>query len=295
MTPEELADELEAIVAEAQAVLGIQLGKTNQAIFNQIQKFLAKLDISDDGLIKQSQANRKLLIKVDQYISAALKTSGYWSSLDTFAGHITEITSTSGQYFKTLSEGFSANAQYIKSLQRNAISQIESYLANEGIDAILKRPIVNILNQNVNTGAAISDLTNQMREFILGSPKLKPTLTSYSNTITRSSLFDYSSSLQESISQNIGLQFYVYSGAARKDSRDFCIARAGRFFHKKEIEGWAKLNWSGKRQGTTSSTIFIYRGGWNCEHQLIAVSEAIVPKEVIDRAKEIGYYTGKSV
>lgn len=293
MTPEELAAELEAIVAEAQLRLGIQLGSTNKAMFNQIQALLGKLDISDDGLIRQTQANRKLLLKVDKYINSALNSSGYYSSLDTFAGHITEITNTSGKYFRTLSEGFNANTRYIKSLQRNAIAEIEGYLANDGLHSVLRRPMVSILNQNINTGAAISDLTKQMREFILGSEKLQPTLTRYANTITRSTLFDYSSSLQESVSQDLGLQFYIYSGGARKDSRDFCVARTGQFFHKREVEKWAKLNWSGKRQGTNSSNIFIYRGGWNCEHQLIAVSELIVPEEVIERAKKAGYYQSK--
>ena len=163
-------------------------------------------------------------------------------------------------------------------------------LANDGLETVLKAPIRNILNQNINTGASYNDLLKQLRTFIIGDDKLDGKLKSYSGQIVTDSLFNFSRAFQEAVSAKTGLQFILYSGHAIKDSRDFCLARKGKYFHKREVEQWARLSWAGKRQGTTSSTIFIYAGGYRCTDMIIYVSELIVPKDVIDRAKAAGYY-----
>ena len=75
------------------------------------------------------------------------------------------------------------------------------------------------------------------------------------------------------------------------DSREFCVERAGNYYHKDEVSAWANLDWQGKRRGTTESTIFIYAGGYRCLHQIIYVSELVVPDEVVRRAKTKGIYT----
>jgi hypothetical protein len=69
-------------------------------------------------------------------------------------------------------------------------------------------------------------------------------------------------------------------------TRPFCEERVGNFYHQKEIESWANIDWQGKRPGTTSSSIFIYCGGYNCRHSLIPVSETLVPKIDLDRMKK---------
>src|SRR5690606_31346206 len=142
-----------------------------------------------------------------------------------------------------------------------------------------------------NTGASYNDLLRQVREYILGSDTLDPTLTRHAKQITTDTLFNYNRALQEAVSQNTGLDFYYYSGSIMDDSRQFCVDRAGKYYHKREIEGWASLNWAGRRRGTNSSNIFIYAGGYGCLHKPIAVSRAVVPEDVLARARAKGYIT----
>lgn len=290
MTPDELSDELDGIASRAQNKLVQQVARTNKALFEQMELLLVKLELSTDGTIKQNQFNRKILSRVDQYFNRAFTQSGYYSNLNFLTKVVINMSDVNALYFDFVLDNFSKDAQYLKSLQKQTITQLETYLANEGLESIMKRPLVDIMNQNLNTGASFTDLNKQIREFILGSDKLEPTLAVYSKQITRDALFNYSSALQEAVSQKAGLQFYIYSGSSRKDSRDFCTARAGNYYHKKEVEAWGSQNWAGRRKGTNSSTIFIYRGGYNCEHKLISVSEEIVPKNVIERAKASEMY-----
>jgi len=289
LTPSQLSDRVSGIVEKAEATLQTSVTKTQKELFDQIQILLNKLELDNEGLIKQNQANRTILSKADGYFDKAFKESGYYDSLGSYSNSIGEITAANSKYFNFVLDTFTIDAQYLKSLQNGAITTIENYLANDGLELVLKQPLKEILNVNINSGASLADMTKQVREFILGTSDVDGKLMRYSKQISRDTLFNYSSSLQEAISQKSGLQFYQYIGAARKDSRDFCVTRANQYYHKKEVEMWASQSWTGKRAGTTSSTIFIYRGGYNCEHSLIPVSELVVPKSVTNRAKEKGF------
>ncbi len=289
MTPDELSARIGSVTDKATESISKAVVKTQKALFADIQKQLLKLELNDDGLIKQNQANRKILTRLDQTFNKAIKKSGYYESLGQFTDKIGAITAINEKYFDFMLDTFTVDTQFIKSLQKQSIAEIETLLANDGLEAALKQPLKQILNINVNTGASFTDMLSQVRGFITGTPDAEGKLLRYSKQITRDSLFNFSASLQESVSEKTGLEFYYYQGHIDSDSRSFCVERKGKYYHKKEVEAWAKLNWQGKRAGTTSSTIFIYRGGWNCADFLIPVSEIVVPKDVIERAKQKGF------
>lgn len=294
MTPDKLSAKVDTIIESFETRFAKQVDKTQGAIFDQIQILLNKLELNADGTIKQNQSNRKILARADQALEGAIKQSGYYSALDASASSIGALTGANAAYFKTLVDGFKPNAQYIKNLQSQTITQLEGMLANDGLEAIVKAPIRNILNQNINTGASYNDLLKQLRTFITGNDEVDGKLMRYSKQITTDSLFNYSRAFQESVSQNTGLEWTQYVGGVVKDSRNFCTSRMGGYYKKDDVEKWAKQNWAGKREGTTSSTIFIYAGGYNCRHQIIYVSEAAVPhtnkdaKAMIAKGKKVG-------
>ena len=289
MEPEELSSRVDKIVYASQVRITNQTSKTSKALFNEMSLLLQKLELDSEGLIIQSQANRSILAKVDTYFNSAFNKSGYYDTLDEITGNVVEITDANAAYFTFVLDKYTPDKQFIKSLQKGAIAEIETLLANEGLELSLKKPIIDILNQNINTKASYVDLVQQMRTFILGDANTGPTLARYAKQITNDALFNYSRAYQEAISVGVGLEFVKYSGGTQDDSRDFCVQRANKYFHKKEVEKWASQDWTGKRKGTTSSTIFIYAGGYNCSHQIIYVSEATVPKSVLQRAKQEGY------
>lgn len=283
MTPNELSGNIDGIIGKAEAAFGKTVSQTQAALFEQMQLLVNRLELHPDGTIIQNQANRALLAKTDIYFNKAFNETGYYNELNGFTGDILKITSENTAYFSFVSDSFSANAQWIKSLQKQTMSDVTSLLANEGLEAAMKQPIMSILNQNVNTSASFNDLLKQIREFTLGTEELEGQLKRYSRQIVNDTLFNYNRALQEAISEQAGLKWYLYSGHIDKDSRPFCVARKGKYFHKDEIEKWASLEWAGKRRGTTASSIFIFAGGYNCRDILIPVSESVVPKSDLKR------------
>jgi hypothetical protein len=286
MTTDQLSGKIESLISGFEDAFGKQVNSTQKALFEQMQVLLNKLELSADGLILQNQGNRKILAQFDKYFNKAFNQSGYYATLDKSAGTVSGITTANGEYFADIVDGFTVDAQYIKNLQRETISQFESLLANEGLEAMMKKPLIDILNQNINTGASYSDLLKQVREFAIGNDELAGQLQRYSGQLTTDTLFNFNRAMQEAVSQNSGLDWYLYSGSNDADSREFCKQRAGKYFHRTEIEKWANMDWAGKRRGTTKSSIYVYLGGYRCRHKLIAVSEAVVPKSALNRIKK---------
>jgi hypothetical protein len=87
----------------------------------------------------------------------------------------------------------------------------------------------------------------------------------------------------------VGAEFFLYQGRPIDTTRPFCRDRSNKYYHKREIAGWADEDWNGKMAGTTSATIFQYLGGYNCRHVLVPVRQDQVPAADLQRMRERGY------
>lgn len=296
MTPEELAAEIERLIVANNIKFAATMGKVQASLHNKIIGILKGLELDADGYIKQSSANRKILREAQNAFDDIIQNGPYQNSVETHLKVIPKIDALNSKYFKSISDLFSPNKNFFKDLQKQVIRDVNANLLNEGLIAQVKNPLNSILNQNVNLGGSFSGFQDQLRNFIKGNDLVDGRLLRYTTTYTADTLFNYSRSWQEAVTADLGLEFYLYSGgltAAGKGSggsRDFCIDRTGKFFHRREIESWASQSWQGKNPLTTKSSIFTFAGGFNCKHSIIPVSVMVVPKEVIERAVAAGYY-----
>lgn len=253
-------------------------------MYSDLVVMLKDLELDSKGYIKNSGANRKIIQKAGNLFNSSLESSGYYGALSSYVSNLEVINQANAIYFAAVSESFSPNRQFIKSLQKQTIESLERTLLNEGLSANVKQPLLNILNQNVNGGGSFAGMLDQVRGYIEGVEGKQGAMQKYARTWTADALFNYSRSYQRAVSSDLGLEFYYYSGGIVKDSRDFCRERHDQHFHQKEIEAWAALDWAGKNPNTTESSIFIYAGGFSCRHSMIPVHKSTVPQEVKDRA-----------
>jgi hypothetical protein len=92
----------------------------------------------------------------------------------------------------------------------------------------------------------------------------------------------------------------MYVGSNLETTRDFCDhLTEKKYIHESElpdivagkIDGYqCPLNpktklWAGAIAGTTVDNFIVYRGGWNCGHQLMPVNEAAVPENIRNKFK----------
>lgn len=283
MTPKTLADKIEGLIIASNDKYAKAIFRVQEELYDNLTLILKELELDNSGYIKQSATNRKILRDAQAEFDATLSSSIYKSSLEEHLKAIPKINELNTLYFKSIESSFVPNKNFLKSLQVQTIKSVNELILQDGVRAQIKIPLNRILEQNVNTGGSYKGMLQQVRDFIVGNDKVEGRLYRYATTYTSDILFQYSRSFQQSITADLGLTWYLYSGGLIDRSREFCIERTGKFFTHKEVESWAKLNWKGKDPLTTESSIFVLCGGFSCRHQLIPVSESIVPKEDIDR------------
>jgi hypothetical protein len=295
MTPEELAAEIERLIVANNIKFAGIINQVQSSIYNRIIAILKDLELDAEGYIKQSAANRKVLRAAQNAFDDVMNSSAYQNAVESHLKVIPKIDNLNEIYFKSVSDIFSPNRTFIKELQKQVIRDVNTNLLNEGVIAQVKTPLNQILSQNINSGGSFAGFQEQLRNYIKGNDSIEGRLLKYTTTYTADTLFNYSRTWQDAVTSDLGLEFYLYSGGLTggkkgTGSREFCIERTGKFFHRKEIEQWADLDWKGKNALTTKSSIFSLAGGHNCKHSMIPVSEKIVPKDVIDRNIELGFY-----
>lgn len=295
MTPEELAAEIERLIVSNNTKFAGIIGKVQGTLYNKIIGILKGLELDGDGYIKQSTVNRKILREAQSIFDAVITNGPYQNAVESHLKVIPKIDALNVQYFESISDIFSPKRNFIKELQAQVIRDVNINLLNEGLIAQVKTPLNQILNQNINSGGSFSGFQQQIRNYILGNEKVEGRLLNYTKTMLSDTLFNYSRTWQDAVTNDLGLEFYLYAGGltaggkGSSGSREFCIERTGNFYHRKEIEAMADLQWKGRNPLTTKSSIFTLLGGYNCHHSVIPVSELIVPKEVIQRAIDAGY------
>jgi hypothetical protein len=282
MNPQELAKAIEALILEADSRYVTAIGKIQNSLYDDLATILKDLELQD-GYIKQNAANRKILNKADNKIQETFTSNKYTTAINNYIAIVPRIDLNNVKYFTSIEESFKPSRIFLKNLQNDTIATIEKYVLRDGLQSQVISPLSQILSQNINSGGQFSGFLEQVRNYVKGTKEVEGRAMSYTRTYLRDSLFTYSRTFQQSLTNDLGLEFYLYSGGLIETSRPFCIERAGQYFSHKEIESWAGLEWAGKKAGTTESSIFLFAAGWNCAHQIIPVHKSVVPQDVIDR------------
>lgn len=283
MNPEKLADEIEKIILNVTDAYANDITGLQDSFYNRLVRILKDLELDSEGYIKQSAANRSIMNQAESAINELLPGQAFTEAVSGTLSAINTIDNLNVNYFKSVSEGFNENRNFIKSLQAQTVKSIESTLLEDGLTVQVKNPLVDILNRNINSGGQFNGFLEELRTFIKGTEGVEGRILSYSRTYLSDSLFNYSRSYQEAMTADLKLDWYLWAGGIQDTSRSICVEHSGKYLHRKEIEKISEQDWAGKRPGTTKSSIFIFVGGYNCKHSLIPVSESAVPKEDLKR------------
>lgn len=280
--------------------------KSQKGIFNRLLSIVKGVETDEQGNIKQTVKNLKLLAKVRKTIENEIITDAYIGRVDSLSNQFPAIAQLNNGYFETLEASFNPNRELFKEVIKNSINVTRTSLLDSGIAENVINPIVNIVDNSVTNGSAFADMVDELRLVIKGDEERLGQLMRYSKQITTDALNQFNASYNETIAKDLDLEWYFYSGGKRKTSRAFCKKYAGRYFHKKEVEdfgrrkdidgsnlcgGSTKTNLcTGRIPNTNSSNVFRLRAGYNCAHLYKPTLIDSVPKSVIKRNVKKGYF-----
>jgi len=249
--------------------------------FNEVIRLLDELDYTN-GLIVVNESNILKIEAIVNQIKDVLTGAEYESAVSELMDEFDNQAAINYKYFDAVEDAFQVPA-IANSIVRAKKNEAVLSLLNS-TDQYLTNPMRQALSNSVLAGGSRSDLLDTFRELIEGDPEKVGRLERATRQIGSDTFALSDRAVTNEIAEQLGFSYYLYTGGLLKTTRPFCKSRNGKFFSKKEVEEWGALQpWDGWMDGTNEKTIFQTAGGYNCQHSILPVSEAVVPKEVIER------------
>jgi len=288
MTIDELIKKKIEILENEPEKLGEAAVKSQLYIWEQVQEQIDKFE-TVDGKIVVNNKNIRILYKVIDTLKESINNTDFQEAMKAFVNSFDEATTISDRLAKEIEKGFKPNKAQ-KDLVQLAKDNAVATLIGEGLAARLTQPFVELLAANVSAGNSLLETRKQLKKFVLGTKDSDGRLLANVRTNSATALAVADASYSAAVAEQVGAVWFRYAGSVIDTTRPFCKDRAGKYYHKKEIESWADGDWKGEIAGTTSRTIFSFRGGWNCRHSINMLNIRVVPQSVIQRNIDNGNY-----
>lgn len=314
----EFNDILKAIT-EAVDNFDATLPAAQKSVLSALQLRLKDLDLTKTGDIKTSVANLKKIGRIKQDLQNIVVTDKYLNNVQIYVDAFATVTTLQNAYWAQIEDTFKPTA-LLGEITKQAVTDTVTALTENGVGATISGEISDVLNSNITTGGSYADLTDQLRELILGkpaeegAPATPGNLSKYARQITTDAINQYSAQYTKAVTDDLGFEWFAYQGSDITTTRPFCFAMTDfTFFHVSEIPRLLRaedLYWenpkTGKRElvpiydktglpqgmypNTNVNNFQILRGGYNCGHQIRPVSGIIVPPDIKDRVKNTAAY-----
>ncbi len=279
------------------------VGQTQKEIFSNILDSLELLVRDANGNIKKTQKNLAIIENIIEDLQKVFSRSDYAKITREFVSEFDVQVEVTDDFFKKAFDNFEDSSFSKKALE---ISKKNAYNLMAGTPTITKNlyePVRELLTNAVVTGDSYTKTVKAIRQNIQGGTindkVLEGKLAKYAKQMAYDTFAVVDRNYTQQIAEDLEVEWYNYVGGRIEDTRPFCVARNGKYFHKTEIINMGNLiglynepieSWQGRIPSTDAKTIFTYAGGYNCRHFILPTSEFAVPKADIIRNIEKGYY-----
>ena len=280
-TPTELIKQIQELQLAIESRMDEALPRVFAKLSDQVIDLASDLSLDP----KDRAKSLKELIKLKKDIANTIITNApYQLQVAEVIKGFEMLAELSNEYITVAIGDFKPKKALYEAILEANIATTKDALLGAGIRENFGTAIQEVLKDNIAGIGSRSELNKTLRKFIEGSPQDAPFLNRYIKQTTNDAVMTFNAEYIQTIAEDLDVEHYYYQGTLIADSRPFCVSRAGRYFTTDEVKAWPNLKgWQGRMSGTNSSTIFIYRGGYNCRHQLWPVS-----KEQYDAAQEKG-------
>ena len=300
-------DKILKIIENAPDEFESKIPDIEKKIFRDVSLLLKDLKTSPSGKIETSIDNLKLINEIKSKLGKIVVSKEYSNLVNKFVSSIPDISN-----FQTSTAGLTNESK--KMMTAVAKAQIDSTLESligSGYKQEVVSKLYNTLLTNVTSGGSYADLTEQLRNQLITTEEKPGVLSKYAKTFVTDSLGQFAGQGNKMIADTLGSEWFQYVGSNLTTTREFCEhLRKKRYVHisefptllKGEIDGHKCKIYEatglpyGMKEDTNVDNFIENRGGWNCGHELIPVSEATVPqavREKIEYSQKEGIIGGK--
>jgi phenylpyruvate tautomerase PptA (4-oxalocrotonate tautomerase family) len=268
-------DDLEDAIEGAVNTLQQKVTAGNPTLLEQLQELLGMFEKRGTS-IRKSAENLRLLNEMSRRIDAVLQESALPLATRQFLETIPASAELVNGYFASILSDFTSGRPVYNAITQFYTRYTTEALIGQGVNQQFKQGILDVLRQSVKNGISTPEAKKVLAKYVVEDNRLAKQV----SQVASDALHQYSAEYTQVVTNDLGLQHYYYKGTKITSTRPFCSTRTGKYFTKKEVEGWAKLEWSGKIPGTNKDNILTLRGGYSCRHLLVPVSEAVYKARV---------------
>lgn len=226
------------------------------------------------GTIGNLTANMQTVLALRDQITKFLRNNGYYEQIGNFTEKYKELTDLARDYYKALDLDPTFTRRDLKTLALLRDTDTNFLIVN---DQRVINTTYTILTDSIARNITWRQLAEELKTLhtdtvLPDGRKLNGLLKYYNATYAQNAFAGFDRNIQLLKSQRLGLDKYLFSGGLLKDSRKFCVDRAGKVFTFEQIKSWGKLSWRGKAEGRD---IFIALGGHNCQHILSPITDEL--------------------
>lgn len=273
--------------------------KTEKEVYAKLLALINRLKTSKDGRILITKANISIAADIAEEIKSIVLNDEYIAAIINLTKDIDSQAILTDSYFaKAFGAAFAESEVANALLEQSKKAAID--ILTTSVPDNFKNEISGLLNDAVSSGTSITDLQNQIKDYSITSEDKASKLYKYASETAHDAVAYSDRAYTNIIAEELEPEFYLWSGTEQENSRCFCEERKGKYFHFKEIEAWGRgedigackqgTHWQGADPNTNEQTIFIVGGGFGCIDSILPVSVSVVPKDVIQRAIDKGYY-----
>ena len=268
---------IEALLSEMSAF--------QERIARRVAEILSDLDISGGRLVA-SEANIARLSEVMGLIEQGFADTRWQGAVRDYLRTFDALGANTAEY---LSDFGNLDRGILTALRQQYKLLAADYLLNaQSFQRSLLNPIAQEVGAYIATGGRYSDLVRSVSDIVTGGETTDGAILGNAKTAVNDLVSVYERTTTKVAADQVGAEFFLYQGRPIDTTRQFCRARAGKYWHREEIAGWGDEEWSGKAEGTNSETIFSFLGGYNCRHVLVPVARRDVPSSDLERMRGKG-------
>lgn len=245
------------------------LERSQNALLTEIIDFVKGVETAA-GRIENIPANIQMAIKMRDDMRRWLRQAGYYEAITSFGKNYQEAIDLSRKYYAALDLPEVFSRRDLETLSKFKADDLSFMLNN---DQRVINLTYNELVSSIHQQRTFRDLARRMENLHLdtteGDKVLSGLLKKYNGTYAATAFASFDRRVQNIKAAELGMERFLYSGGLIRDSREFCMARAGKIYDKKTILSWEGQTWKGKIPGCD---IFVCLGGYNCQHILSPVN-----------------------
>lgn len=247
-------------------------------LLEELKQILEWMEV-DGKQIKNTQNNIRQLNRIEGLMDRFQRDYTN-EELRAFAEETVGVGRMTVGYYEALGQVVAADQ--ILDMVRNVIGLDQNgnllrggYLDRLGRSDEVRGRLRDYVLQSVIQKRSLSSFQKGLKDLIVGNDQTEGALQRY----WRQYAYDVFNSIHEiantTISDQLGLQYFIYQGSVIDNTRQFCRKRAGKVFRVDETKGWKDDPDLIDKKTKEQYNPLVDRGRYNCRHFLNYISEEV--------------------